>query len=979
MKKFLLLSFLLGSLVIHESWAQTRTVTGKVSSLEDGTTLPGVNVLLKGTSTGAISDGNGSYSIQVPDQGGVLVFSFIGFMSQEVNVGSRSVVDVQLQPDVTQLTEIIVTGYGEQDKRKMTGAVSTVTAQKIEQIPIGSFDQILQGQAPGLLVSSGSGQPGAAASVVIRGRSSVSGGVDPLYVLDGMPIEAGTFATLNPNDFESVSVLKDAAATAIYGSRGANGVIVITTKKGKKGKTQMNYRYLYGNTLGPTNTVDVLNSQQKIDLELELGLGPITALTPAQIAERRLIDTNWADYFLTTGVTKSHEFNASGGDSKTNFYVSGNYFFQEGNSPRSDLERYTMRFNINHNATEKFRFGLNTSSGYSKSSFVEAEGGANLGNPFFANLLANPYERPYDPETGEFARFLPGAVNALERTLRNTNDQDEIKVVTNVYAEYDIIENLTFRTSGGIDYRSRTFSRLIDPTSFDGPLVQGGQGSINRAYNRRTRLNATNSLTYRKAFNENHELQAAIFNEVFYQEFESFSFTGRGLGRILNSAGVTQGTPTNNFIPTIAGSQTLNALVSYFADVNYTFKNRYYAKVGVRRDGSSRFGENNRFANFYSGSLGWTITDESFMDGVTFLNLLKARISYGTAGNQEGISDFGALPLYGNTNWDGATAIFPGIGNPDYRWETSNKFNVGVDFTLFGGKLSGTFDYYNELTTDLFLPTQLSRTSSFSSQATNIGKMRNRGVELSLDYTVINSPSGFVWNVNANATYNKNSFVDIGGQEPFTFGDFLIEPGLPFRSHFLVDFRGVNPANGEALWGDINGNTTNVFDEANRVAAFGTADPPYFGGFTNSFRYKGFDFQAFFSWVQGNTLYNNDRFFLDGVNFIQFNRSTRILDSWRAPGDITSQPGFDQPVQFQSSMWLEDGSYLRLRNVQLGYMVSQKVLARTPFRSVRAYVQGQNLLTFTKWSGLDPEASRSFQVGQYPALRQWNVGIDIGF
>ncbi len=994
MKQKLLLMLFLVFTVAFSALAQDKTVKGRITDPENGEGLPGVNVLIKGTSTGTITDVNGNYTLSVP-QGATLVFRAVGFVTQEIVVGEQTTINPSMSVDTKGLDEVVVTGYRDESRIKSVSSVSTISSGSIEQVPVSTFDQILQGQAPGLLIQAGSGRPGAAASVVIRGINSINASTDPLYVVDGIQINAGDFATLNPNDFDKVSVLKDAAATSIYGSRGANGVIVITTKRGKAGKTQFNYRFLYGRSFKPQfRGFRPLTTNEVIDLEQEFGLGYTVGLPSERIEEFRNIETDWFDAFVRDANTWSHEVNASGGSESLRYYVSGNFFGQEGTAIRSGLDRYTLRVNLDGGApNDNFRFGTSLSLGYSQSTNTNGEGGAFGSNPFFGGIRQKPYIPIYD-ENGLNGYYGPVnadgtpnpdaliTFNPIEFRDQSTESDDELKLIGSIYAEYDIpkIEGLTIRTQWGADYRSRTFFNLRNPNSISGRTSPGANpatgtgGILTQSWNRRIRFNGNTSINYTRSIGEDHEISATIFNEIFYQNFSNFQLTGYGLGRITD---IANGINEQANPPALSGGETANSLISYFADFTYTFKGKYSAKVGARRDGSSRFGRNNRFANFFSVGANWILSEESFMKNVSFIDLLKLRVSYGTAGNQE-VGDFDDLEVYGAGVYNGQPTLVPGIGNPDLRWETNNQFNIGIEYGLFESRITGSIEYYNNLTTDLFLDAQLSRTTGFSSLDLNVGEMRNSGIEIQVNANLLNT-NGFRWDISGNYSYNDNKIEKLYNGQELELGTFILREGEPFGSHYFVERVGVDPSTGQYLWYDLNGNVTNVFNENNRTTNHGIAYAPHYGGITNTLSYKGVTISALFTYAAGNTRLDNDRFFLEDPGRLgTANVSDAVLDIWRQPGDITGIAAFGQARRFDSG-FIQDASFLRLRNVTMSYQLPTAAVQKAGLRSARVYVQGQNVFTFTNWSGLDPEDSSNVGLGNYPALRQWTIGADIGF
>jgi TonB-linked SusC/RagA family outer membrane protein len=975
--------FFLSGCFLHA--AAQQTVSGKVVSEEDGQGMPGINIVVKGTSTGTVTDASGLYRLAITTENPTLVYSFIGYATQEIKVGERSVVDVVMKTDDKQLEEVVITGYREENRKSLPGAVAVVKSDKLQNSAIASFDQILQGRVPGMLVSGGSGQPGSSATVIIRGIKSLSGSNAPLYVLDGVPIAAGVFNTLNPNDFESISVLKDATAAALYGSRGANGVVVITTKKGKSGETQVNYNFQYGISYAPQNRLQVMNSKEKIDFELLTGGSILSTYTSEEINRLKNINTNWQNELFTTAITAQHDLSLQGGNDKTTFFISGNYTDQQGTVRNTGLKRYTAKFNLQHEANH-FRVGLNTSLGYSKNQNT-FEGNSYIGSPLNAVRWTNPYEKPYD-NAGNYTKIRSGQPNALQELLENHRRFYDVKAIFNVYAEYFVpsVEGLSIKTSWGTDYTNRETDVYYDKSTYTGTQTPGQSGSETRGSSYNVNFVGTTSVNYRTTIGNDHELFGSLYHEIVYNQNKGFSFTGYGIaGNLKNDGGITV-SPT--YLPALGGSNTESALQSVFAEVNYGMKKKYFVKAGFRRDASSRFGVDKKNANFYSLGVNWKISDEAFFQPLlSTVGFMKVYANYGTSGNQSGIGDFGSLALFTQgASYDGSTGIVQAQpANPTLGWETVQSFNAGLEYSVLKNRISGTIEYYINTTVDMLLPTQLSRTSGFSSITQNVGKMSNHGIEIDITANILKF-QGFAWNVNANFTYNKNQIVKLVDSDEIVNGLTITKVGYPAATNYVVPYAGVNPANGDALYIKKDGSLTNQFSSDDLIPA-GTRFAPRFGGFTNSFSYKGVDLSIFFSWVQGNKVYNNDRTNVENPTYYADNLAKSLLRAWKAPGDITDVPRIQttgglttDPFQAQTTRYIEDGSFLRLRNVMLSYNLPQKWISKAKLRSVRVYAQGQNLVTFFKFQGWDPELASGALVGaQYPALRTIMAGMNIGF
>ncbi|MFD3001770.1 SusC/RagA family TonB-linked outer membrane protein [Pontibacter toksunensis] len=987
MRKILLLNFAFMLCLLHQVLAQGGTVTGRVIEQETGEGLPGVSVIVKGTSTGTSTGVDGGYSLTIPANlnpaNVTLVFRQIGMATQEIALGNRSTVNVSMSTDLKQLQEVVVTGYTTQTQREVVGSVSTVKAEEIKQVPVGSFDQALQGRAPGILVQANSGQPGAAANVVIRGKGSVLGSNEPLYVMDGVQISASDFATLNPSDFESLTILKDASATSIYGSRGANGVVVITTKRGLAGATRITYDGQYGFSRAPENRLEVMTTNQKLDYELANG-NPFE-WTDQDLARLRQVNTNWQDVFFKTGYTQNHTISASGGSEKTTFFLSGSIFDQTGTVPNTGLERITGRANVESSAGD-FTFGINSTFGVSDFNNT-TEANSSISSPLNAIRWSNPYETPFD-EDGNYTQLASGQPNALQELLENRNERKQLKGVGNVYVNYKapFLEGLTLRTTWGGDFTSNETVEYVDPTTASGQFSTGGSGSFGRGYNRIFRYTGTTSAAYETQFGEDHKLTVALFNEVVNSMYKGFDFTGYGLGGAFqNEAGITPGNASNGYIPAVNGNGTENALLSYFTNINYGFKDRYFLTVGARRDGSSRFGADRRFANFGSVGFSWIVSDEAFMEGISdVFNDVKFKASYGSAGNQVLLDEFGdpldfaSRELFRRSVYAGVSGLAQvQLANPELQWERKTTFNTGLELTALNGRVGATVEYYNSVTSDLFLNRQLSRTTGYEELLSNVGELQNRGIELALTGDII-SGTDFTWAVNVSLTHNQSRVKSLLGDEQEIIEDvFINRVGEPVNSLYVVRYAGVNPDNGNPQYLTKEGDVTEVYDPNDRVIV-GTAEAPFFGGFGTSLNFKGIEVSSFFSFVEGNVLYNNDRANVENPAYLFDNISADLVNEWRIPGQITMIPSPNAPFEQNTTRFVEDGDFLRLRNLTVSYALPKQWINTIGLTNIRLFAQGQNLVTWTKFRGFDPEVTGGSLVGsQYPALRTVTFGVNV--
>lgn len=966
--------------------AQDKRVTGKVTAAEDGLPLPGVSVKVTGTKQGTQTDASGNFALNVPVGSKSIEISYIGFATQTFQIGNQTIFNIGLQNDNKQLSEVLVTGYNTQNKRTVSGSIATVKSEDIDRVPIATFDQALQGRAPGILVQAQSGQPGASANVVIRGKGSILGSNAPLYIVDGMEITSADFSTLNPADFEGLSILKDAVSTSQYGSRGANGVVVITTKKGKAGKVKLNYGYQYGASYAPENKLRVMTTAEKLKYEYDIvGNDNLYVWTSADSLELTKINTDWEDVFFQTGKTKNHQLSASGGTEKTTYFFSGSIFDQTGTVRNTGLKRYTGRANVETTSGD-FNFGLNSTLGYSEFSNT-SENDAVTSFPLNAIRWSNPYEKPYQDD-GSYTQLVSGQPNALEELLENNNLRQQLKGVGNVFLTYTapFLKGLTLKTVWGGDYASNEGTIYIDPTTRlgSGAATLGRAGSLSRTYNRSFRYTGTNSINYKTEFDGGHELSVGLFNEIVKRESRNFGFTGFGLrGAFENEAGITPGNTTNGFIPLVTGNGTANALVSYFTNLQYGFKNKLYLDTWLRRDGSSRFGANKKYANFGSIGASWILTEENFMASLKdkIFNEIKLKASYGSSGNQALLDDFAPYERFNRSVYNGIGGLAQvSLANPDLQWERRTTFNTGIELTTLNGRLRVTAEYYDAITSDLFLDRQLSRTSGFTNINTNIGKLQNKGFEFYLDGDIVKTKN-FTWSANLNLTYNKNKIKQLVNEgEDIENGIYVTRVGESINTIYLVRYAGVDANTGEPQFLTKDGAITNDYDPNDRVVV-GSVEAPFYGGFGSSLNYKGLELSAFFSFVSGNEVYNNDRINIENPQYASDNISAEMLTAWQKPGDITQIPDPSLPwFNDNTTRMVESGDFLRLRNVNLSYTLPKSISNKINSNNIRLFVQGQNLATWTKFQGFDPEIATGILTGaQYPALRTVTFGLNIGF
>lgn len=994
MKRILLfaLLFALGS----TSFAQERNVTGTVTAEEDGTPIPGVNVIVKGSSTGTVTDIDGRYTIQVPIDDGILIFSFIGLATEEVVIGSQSVIDMVMTADIKQLTEIIVTGYSEQDEKAITGSIATVQKEAFEQkAQIGDVSRLLQGNVPGLQSFGAQGAPGAASQTRIRGIGSVSASSEPLYIIDGIPFQTQDldpntqFASnsdgnplnlINPNDIETVTVLKDAASTAVYGSRGSNGVILITTKSGRQGKTNIDFKAQYGFSDRAYYQWKNLNAQQYVTLRAESALNadPSISLDSAfNFAGSDAIDHDWSDDIYRTGITQSYDLSASGGNEKTRFFASANYFDQQGIVIRTDLKRLTTRLNLDHSINDKVDIGLNFLGGYTTRDPVTNS--STFNNPVLQNILLDPNAPTYNEDGTYFTDFNSilggGLFNPIAIRDLDTRKEDQYRLLGKMYFAWDVIKGLKFRTDFSVDVLIEDQLIHQNTTYGDARTVNGRtttQNQLSRIWN------WTNNLTYTKTFADVHNMTLIGVYEALTRRWDDreSSITGFPNDDLPNPS--NGATPENTL-----GRGTESSLAGFMLIGRYDYKGKYFFSGSIRRDGSSRFGDDVKYGNFWSVGAGWLISDEGFMANAGGVNILKLRFSVGDTGNED-IDDFESKGLYGTTTYNGQSGFNPTqISNPELTWERKRKYNIGIDYGFINNRINGQIDLYSETTTDLLFAVPVSRTTGFNEVETNAASLNNSGVEFIVN-TVNIETNNFRWTTSFNISFNRNETKKIGGtNEPLVEGTKRRTVGRDWSEFFLARYAGVDPATGKPLWYDTLGNIVDRYDANFRVMTGKNATPDYFGGFTNTFSWKGIDLSFMFYYQAGNWIYNNWAFVYESNGgFLGENQSVTQLNRWQNPGDLARFPRRgrnDAKAGTTDDADLWRGDFIRLRNLTLGYNFPTSLMNRWKLRNLRIYVQGTNLLTFSYYKGQDPEQQvNGLEDFTYPNARTLTFGLDIG-
>lgn len=991
-----------------------KTITGTVTD-ENGNPVAGAVVSVSNSNASAVTAEDGTFKIEA-NVGDVLTISHISFLSGSYKIGSNNHLTITLQQNLNNLEQVVITGYTQYSKGKSPSASTQINAEAINKVPMSSIEQILQGRVPGMSVISSSGQPGQAASVVIRGVGSINGSTSPLYIMDGIPVESGYFQTINPEDIESATVLKDASAKALYGSRGSNGVIVITTKKGKKGRLSVGYSSQYGFSTLTQPTFEMTDSRERLRFEEEVGLetgrdiGPGYRFSPKnpnyatqsaqwqQNAGRILdslerLNTDWRDLFFQRGRFMEQQVNLSAGNENIQTYNALSLWKEDGLVKETGLNRYSLRSNTNFNYG-RFTAGVNFNLGFSSSSFTYNEGGTSVGSPMASIYYALPYEYPYTPD-GVF-HATDGGMGFYDTregsrgidVLYGTSDKTEqLKTILGLDMAYEIAKGLKIGTRAGMDMRYSVDQVFINPLSYIGSRQSGQKGSFGEGFRRNVNLISTTGLTYKKRV-DIHDFEVSGFFEYLQNNYRAFSYRGFGLDDRLpeTPASITVSTA---FLPSLSGSRSNSAMVSYMGTGRYTLNNKYTFTASYRYDGASASSVplKNRWHGFYSFGANWDVKQENFLKSSDFISELRLRASYGQTASPFG-SNFAYLPTYSvNTTYNGLPAIRPRtIGNPDFDWEYVDELNVGFDLSLFKTqRVKLILDWYNKVTRNMFIDLPLSAFSGAGAGGTaplSSARMGNKGVEFSLSGDVIQNKS-FNWNIGVNAAYNKNEILRVSDVTDFIReGDTRwIEVGRPYGTYYAPRWAGVDPENGDALYYNADGTVTNEYKpDEQSVPLSAVMFPKLTGGITTAVRWKNITLNALFSFVSDVYRWNNIDFYIENQGYMTSNQSRRMLyDRWKKPGDDALLQRIDVPRNFTSKD-IQDASFMRLRNLQLNYSIPTAVLQSTKIiKSANIFIQGQNLYTWTSWRGLDPENNRQYGRFEYPNARKFTAGFNLNF
>ncbi len=989
MRKLIGLFVFLTFVGIQICFSQTREITGTVIDKKDKMPLPGVSISLKSDpSQGTATNMDGKFSLKVKENE-VLVFSFIGMKNIEVPVAGKTVVNVEMEANAEMLDEVVIEGmYGTQKLGSITGSVSTVKEEKLKDRPVANVADALQGQVAGLQVYTASGEPSASFSMRLRGVNSMNASNTPLLIVDGTPVTASAFRALNSNDIENVVLLKDASATAIYGARAANGVLVITTKRGKLGeKPKMQVRAQYGWSQMAVDNVDMMNAQEY--LKFREIIDPTLANNASfqahkEWATKYNVDTDWKDYlFKDNSPTYQIDGSVTGASEKSNYYFSAGYFNQDGITHHSGMQRMTLRSNVDTKIASWLKVGVNLGLSHEKykTTFSTTNGWYNPVNyAKWQDPSYSPYTYTYDEHgnikwgdrwifSDELGMYNAAYIMELQPQTNKTT-----RIMGNTFIQLTPVKGLTIRAQQSADAFDWRNSYKYYPAENN-----GYSGQVWEAFERFYSFTFTNTAEYKMDVKEDHHLSLLVGQESIVQKDETFNARTQGQSDrrlMLLSASQTPYTDSP-----FGASLTETVYNSYFARFNYDFRNKYYFDASVRWDGSSLFPEDERWGTFYSLGLMWNVKKESFLANVDVVNDLRLKLSYGSTGNS-GIDDYLYIGSIGSGQYNDASAWWlSGVQNSGLTWETVKSWNVGVSGRLFNA-LNVDVEFYKKTTTDMLMSVPFSYTTGHESAYGNVGEMTNTGVDFTASYDIF-SKGAFFWSVSANFNYNKNRIEKLyEGFENFVQAGTGLKyaEGHEFGEFFYAKYAGVNPANGKQLWYTPEGNVTETYSDDLKQFTGKSRFAPWAGGFATTLAWKGISLNADFTWVAKKYMWNNDRYFVENPGFAsESNQSKKLLNIWTAPGQHTDIPKVGEQIQMDDR-FLENASFVRLKNLTLSYSFPRRLLQKTGFvEGARVYAIGRNLLTFTDYSGYDPEVDSNLSMGKYPNTRQYEFGVELNF
>lgn len=986
-------------LMVGTALAQTK-VNGTVIAQEDNEPVVGASVLVVGTNIGAITDANGKFSLTAPAGKNTLRITYVGM--EPIEVSARPNMRIILTNDQKALDEVIVVGYGTQRREAKTGSITSLSSGQIEDIPAISVDKMLSGKMAGVSVTQQSGQPGSASDIRIRGTSSINAGNQPLYVVDGIPIMTGTLTNggdddmvngtnplsmINPDDIESITVLKDAAAASVYGSRAANGVILITTKSGKEGKSHFTARVKYGiSTLANDNNYGVMSGQELLEYQRDAvrnaGKDPdnptagASYYRPYELLTRD--QTNWMDHFTRQGKMQEYEINMSGGTAKTKYYNSLSYINQEGIYYGVGFNRFSARVNVDHEINKWLKTGVRTNAGYSYTEDVPMQS-LYYSNPAFAGMTILPWTPRYD-ENGDFNSAIPENSNSNPRATAAYDDQWQKKYNFNgsFYLEWKPIKQLTLKTTNAAEISSTESRRYWSNEAHN---YAAGYPKLQTIQAQYRNLTTSNTITYQDTFLDKHNLRVLGGQEANKYHYWMVWEMSDGLNPQIpyHVSGIADDMQVEDY-------QMTRTMMSWFGILDYNYDNRYYFQASVRTDGSSLFGEDSQWGTFWALGASWNIHNEKFLQNLNWINTLKLRASYGVNGNNN-IAVYQQYGTYTSTAYNGATGLRPSTpANPKLSWEKNYTWNIGLDFR-FLKILSGSFDVYSRKTTDMLLDKSLSYTSGFASATTNIGSMRNSGVEFQLDAQIIDKKD-WKWSVGFNIAHNKTEILELAGDEMMAYSEdsrLRHIVGESLFTFWLKDYAGVNPVNGEALWRTESGELTNDFNAAAYVKS-GSPEPTYTGGINTNISWKDLTLSVVGEFKGGNkVLIIENRYLQSDGNQMSMNQAKSALNYWKKPGDTGCNPkpiagNATNSYSFASNRYIEKGDYFRIKDITLSYSVPRTLIGKIGLQTVKVYGSALNLYTFHDVNFWDPErGTDGMGYGIYPVSKTFVLGLDVTF
>jgi len=1001
------------------AYGQQRTISGTITDAADGKTIPSVSILVKGTTQGTTSDINGYYTLKVNEKDKILVFSYMGMKTIEMPIGTSSVINVTMESSDVSLNEFVVVGYGAVKKSDLTGSVASIKTDDLKRIPVNSFDQGIQGKVSGVQVTQLSAQPGGALSLRIRGGNSIMAGNEPLYVIDGVLIESqidmswigspsqNGLSSLNPNDIESIEILKDASATSIYGARGANGVVLITTKKGKTGKDHVSFETYYG-MQRKAGSIEVMNARQFAELYDEAGFNADPSYIPLYPNPDSLgSGTDWQSEIYRDAPIHNYQLSFSGSNDKTTYALTAGYYKQEGIIVGSDFNRYSFRLNLDRKISTRLNAGTNLSFTQTKSNTVPTDtpGGFFPGVVNTA-LIFNP-ALPVKDADGIYTLTDPNADAWLDNPVAVTRDIEAVdkvnRILGNTYLEYQLLKGLKLRTSFGMDYFHSVQDMYTPRYVFSGSFNDGQARFASSDFH--NYLTET-TLNYTGSFRKRHSITAVA--GYTFQKNNSRTFIDIATkfpNDILGYYGIQNATN----MPTIYSSFSESAVLSYLGRVNYNYNDRYLFTLTGRIDGSSRFGANNRFATFPSAAFAWRASEEQFLKQSKTISNLKLRVSYGISGNDR-IANYAFIRTiassiyYFNNSVPGSGFAPDNPGNDNLKWETTRQADFGLDMGFFRDRVNLTADYYQKNTYDLLYYANLPWGTGYNSYLKNIGELRNRGVEFALN--TVNTAGAFKWNTTANISFNRNKILNLNGSDLFINNDTyklkignwaVIREGEEMGSFYGLTSDGIWQLGEEEEAsrygcepGDFKYVDVNQDEKINAedCSIIGHALPDFTWGLSNSFSYGAFSLDIFIQGSQGNQILNSNRFELESGNGLS-NASVALLNRWTPENPSNEYPRANRNADYlhMSDRYLEDGSYIRVKTITLAYELPQAIMDRLNMDKVRLYVTGQNLFTFTDYSGFDPEVGSfgmdntrmGYDFGSYPSVKTMIFGASLNF